>query len=61
VEDFTANGVVQGFSEGSNVNPVLEITRLIAVQRAFEAVSANLDQRDAALRDTIQALGARST
>lgn len=61
VEDFTANGVVQGFAEGSNVNPVLEITRLIAVQRAFEAVSANLDQRDAALRDTIQALGARSS
>lgn len=61
VEDFTVNGVVQGFSEGSNVNPVLEITRLIAVQRAFEAVSANLDQRDAALRDTIQALGARAT
>lgn len=61
VEDFTANGVVQGFSEGSNVNPVLEITRLIAVQRAFEAVSSNLDQRDAALRDTIQALGARSS
>ena len=60
VEDFTRNGVVQGFAEESNVNPILEMTRLIAVQRAFEAVSANMEQRDTALRDTIQALGARS-
>ena len=29
-------GVAQGFLEESNVNPVLEITRLIMVQRAFE-------------------------
>ena len=60
VEDFTRNGIVQGFAEESNVNPILELTRLIAVQRAFEAVSSNMEQRDTTLRDTIQALGARS-
>ncbi|MFN4140570.1 flagellar basal-body rod protein FlgF [Aestuariivirga sp.] len=59
VESFTGNGVVQGFVEGSNVNAILEMTRLIEVQRAFEAVSASLEQRDGSLRDTIQALGAR--
>jgi flagellar basal-body rod protein FlgF len=59
VTDFTLNGVIQGFTEESNVNPVLEMTRLIDVQRAFEAVSASLEQRDSALRETIQALGAR--
>jgi flagellar basal-body rod protein FlgF len=59
VEDFTVNGVIQGFSEGSNVNPITEITRLIAVQRIFEAVNSSLEQRDGALRETIQALGAR--
>jgi flagellar basal-body rod protein FlgF len=59
LEDWTANGVVQGFTESANVNPLLEMTRLIAVQRAFEAVSASLDQRDSATRETIQALGAR--
>ncbi len=59
VTDFTLNGVVQGFTEESNVNPILEMTRLINVQRAFEAVSASLEQRDSALRETIQALGAR--
>lgn len=60
VEDFTTNGFVQGFVEESNVNPILEMTRLIAVQRAFEAVSNALEQRDSASRETIQALGARS-
>lgn len=59
IDDFTGNGIVQGFTEESNVNPVLEMTRLIAVQRAFEAMSTGLEQRDQALRDTIQALGAR--
>lgn len=59
IDDFTENGVVQGFTEESNVNPVLEMTRLIAVQRAFEAMSASLEQRDSALRETIQSLGAR--
>lgn len=61
VTDFTMNGVLQGFTEESNVNPVLEMTRLINLQRAFEAVSASLEQRDSALRDTIQALGARGS
>lgn len=60
IEDFTRNGVVQGFIEESNVNPILEMTHLIAVQRAFEAMSSGMEQRDSTLRDTIQALGARS-
>lgn len=61
IEDFSSSGFVQGFTEGSNVNPILEMTRLIEVQRAFEAASSSLEQRDAALRDTIQALGPRGT
>ncbi len=60
IDDFTRDGFVQGFTEESNVNPILEMTRLIAVQRAFEAMSASLEQRDQALRETIQGLGARS-
>jgi flagellar basal-body rod protein FlgF len=61
VQEFSTKGVLQGFVEGSNVNPILEMTRLIEVQRAFEAVSASLEQRDSAIRDTIQALGARGS
>lgn len=59
ITDFTRNGVVQGFTEQSNVNPVTELTTLIAVQRAFEAMSSGLERRDSMLRDTIQALGPR--
>jgi flagellar basal-body rod protein FlgF len=61
VQEFSKDGILQGFIEGSNVNPILEMTRLIEVQRAFEAVSASLEQRDSAIRDTIQALGARGS
>src|SRR5262249_6810122 len=32
--DFANNGLEQGFIEGSNVNPVLEMTKLIMVSRA---------------------------
>ncbi|WP_395686899.1 flagellar basal-body rod protein FlgF [Aestuariivirga sp.] len=60
LEDFLESGFVQGYSEGSNVNPITEITRLIELQRIFEAVNASLEQRDGSLRETIQALGARS-
>lgn len=61
LEEGSTAGVVQGFTEGSNVNPILEMTHLIRVQRAFDAVTASLEQRDQSMRDTIQALGARSS
>ena len=41
VVDRIDAGVAQGFLEESNVNPVLEITRLIMVQRAFENGAAH--------------------
>lgn len=54
--DFNANGVVQGFTEKSNVNPVLEMTHLIAVQRSFEAVSNVIRESETSLQDAIRAL-----
>lgn len=56
--DFGRNGVLQGFVENSNVNAVSEMTRLIAVQRAFETISASLDMADSTLQDAIKTLGA---
>jgi flagellar basal-body rod protein FlgF len=53
-------GVAQGFVENSNVNPVLEITRLIQVQRAFEQVSALVRDSESALDQAISQLGPRS-
>lgn len=54
--DFNSNGVVQGFTEKSNVNPVLEMTHLIAVQRSFEAVSNVIRESETSLQDAIRAL-----
>lgn len=57
VLDFVATGVVQGFVEGANVNPVLELTKLIMVQRSFESASSAVEQTDAAQREAIRTLG----
>jgi flagellar basal-body rod protein FlgF len=46
--------VAQGFLEGSNVNAVAEITRLITVQRAYEMGQNLLDREDARIRNVIQ-------
>jgi flagellar basal-body rod protein FlgF len=39
VEDLTNNGVRQGYLEGANVNPVLVMSRLIEVTRAFDSAA----------------------
>lgn len=50
-------GVAQGFLEESNVNPVLEMTRLIMVQRAFENTAALIRDSESTMRDAIKTLG----
>lgn len=56
-DDLVANGVRQGFLEQANVDPVLEITRLIMVQRGFESVANAIEARDQSLRSAIRQLG----
>jgi flagellar basal-body rod protein FlgF len=60
VLDFSKAGIQQGFIERANVNPVHEITRLIMVQRAFEAVTASIKDAESSLTDAIRTLGANS-
>jgi flagellar basal-body rod protein FlgF len=55
--DFAATGLHQGYIERANVNPVLEMTKLIMVQHAFEAVTASLKDSDASLQEAIRTLG----
>lgn len=57
VVDFVKHGIAQGYVENANVNAVLEMTRLIGVTRAFEAMTAATDQSDRKLSDAIKALG----
>ena len=58
--DFARTGVAQGYIERANVNPVMEISRLIAVSRAFEAVTAAITDSEASLQEAITTLGSTS-
>lgn len=50
-------GVAQGFVEDSNVNPVLEMTRLIMVQRSFENAMAMTRDTETTFDDAVKTLG----
>lgn len=56
--DRTANGVRQGYREGSNVNPVQAITELITVQRAFEYGNTAMRDRFQTMQQAVRTLGA---
>lgn len=57
VIDFTVTGVLQGFSEGSNVNPTLELTKLISLQRNFESSMSGTREVEETLMSAIRSLG----
>ncbi|WP_374424018.1 flagellar hook-basal body complex protein [Paracoccus sp. (in: a-proteobacteria)] len=56
VEPLDEGTVRQGFLEESNVDPVLEISRMVEVQRAYELGQSFLDQEDQRIRMTITSL-----
>ena len=60
VLDFSHSNVAQGFSEGSNVNPVLEMTKLIEIQRAFDGIASTTQSSESSLQDAIKSLGSAS-
>lgn len=60
VLNFNDTGIVQGHIEGSNVNPILEMSRLIDVTRAFEAVMASLENNYSTHQTAIRTLGSAS-
>lgn len=49
--------LLQGFIEESNVNPVIELARMIEVQRAYERGQKLLESEDERIRSVIQTLG----
>jgi flagellar basal-body rod protein FlgF len=55
--DFSVNSIEQGFSEGSNVNPILEMTKLIQVQRTFDSIASGNQSSESTLQDAIKSLG----
>ncbi|TVS00351.1 MAG: flagellar basal-body rod protein FlgF [Rhodospirillales bacterium] len=56
-EDMAAPELAQGMLEGSNVEPVREITRLIEVQRAYDSASRLIDREDERIRKMIEEYG----
>lgn len=56
-EQNVTGRMLQGFVEESNVDPVLEVTRMIEVQRAYELGQSFIDKEDERIRAAIQALG----
>jgi flagellar basal-body rod protein FlgF len=51
--------VIQGALEQSNVSPVLEVSRMIEVQRAYEAGQAMMEREDQRLSQVISAVRQR--
>lgn len=49
--------VVQGYVEGSNVNGLSEMTQLIQVNRAFEAISSLMRDTETSFDEAIRTLG----
>ncbi|MDX7950345.1 flagellar basal-body rod protein FlgF [Lichenihabitans sp. Uapishka_5] len=58
--DFTDAGMAQGFVEGSNVNPILELSKLIEIQHNLDSVSNANQAGDTSLQDAIKTLGQTS-
>ena len=48
--------VAQGVLEKSNVQPILEISRMIEVNRAYQSLASTLDRADQLRRNAIQSL-----
>lgn len=61
VLDFSTNGVEQGFVEGSNINPVLEITKLIDIQRAYDGLASITQSSESSLQDAVKTLGSNAS
>lgn len=57
IVDRIDTGVVQGFLEDSNVNPIREMTRLIMVQRAFENAAALTRETESTFDEALKTLG----
>lgn len=49
--------VLQGYTEASNVNPMQELAKLIAVTRSFEQASSTIKKADQTIGSAIRTLG----
>ena len=57
LEPIDGGTILQGFLEDSNVNPVMEIARMIEVQRTYELGQSFMDQEDKRVLAVVETLG----
>ena len=57
IVDFTRDGFRQSYVEGSDANPMLELTRLISAQRTFEGTNSLVEGTESSLQNAIRTLG----
>lgn len=55
--DFRSSSFMQGFTENSNVNPVMEMSRLVMIQRSFEEMTNTMESSESSFTDAIKTLG----
>lgn len=60
IEPLEDPKILQGFLESSNVNPIIEIARMIEVQRAYEAGQKLLEIEDERIGKTVRTIGQSS-
>ncbi|MCJ2105831.1 flagellar basal-body rod protein FlgF [Methylobacterium sp. E-041] len=56
----TSVSVQQGFQEGANVNPVMEMSRLIMITRNFESAATAVAETESSMQNAIRTLGPAS-
>jgi flagellar basal-body rod protein FlgF len=57
IEPVEQGRILQGFLEESNVNPMIELSRMIEVQRAYERGQRLMQSEDERIKGVIQTLG----
>lgn len=60
VTGLSTTGVMQGYLEQANVNPLTEISRLIEIQRLFDHISACMTTNDTSQQEAIRILGGQT-
>jgi flagellar basal-body rod protein FlgF len=55
--EFVNTGFQQGYVEGSNVDPMLELTQLMNASRAFQSVSSLIEGSESTMQSAIRSLG----
>lgn len=57
VLEFINTGFQQGYVEGSNVDPLTELTQLMTATRTFQGVSSLIESSESTMQNAIRSLG----